>query len=101
MNPVMESTSMTKHIKLATHIDLAAADSLRSELIDARDQEVDINAADVVFIGTLGLQVLLAAKRDWSRNDVGFLLSDCSEAFSKTLTATGVPLLDIDEEVSQ
>lgn len=57
--------SETLRIVLPETLDMRAAQPLRDELIAARGASAELDGSNVRRLGALGLQILLAAERQW------------------------------------
>lgn len=68
-----------------------AADLRQRFLALDRGRGLTVNAGSVSHLGTLCLQVLLAAARDWQRADQDFYLTPRSDAVVAALTSFAVP----------
>lgn len=80
-----------RRLALPRRLDLAAADELAEAFEHLRDSPVDVSAHEVTHLGTLCLQVLLAARAQWRLDGTRFALRDPSDAFLKDMAALGVP----------
>lgn len=83
-------------MKLPSVLDLAAATTLRTQLMELRGQKVDIDAAAVERLGGLCLQVLIAARNQWRVDGVDFQIVNPSPAL-----LDGARLMAAEELVSQ
>lgn len=86
---------MTVTYKLPGHLDSAAATPLATELMEHSGKDICIDASDVTFAGTLPLQVLVAARKQWEEDEQSFVISPLSSAFVASTEGLGVPLPDI------
>lgn len=68
-------------VKLADTLDVRAAAPLKAELAAHRGQDVTLDASDVVRLGGLCLQVLLAAEAAWRAQGHQFRIVGASPAF--------------------
>ncbi len=89
---------MARSIELPQHLDYEAVPDLRALLLDARGEAVDLNAAAVGFLGTLAIQVLLAARLQWQADGQGFAVSGHSPAFAEACATAGLDLSDLNQE---
>ncbi len=81
---------MTAPVPLAPRLDLPAARPL-SEAIRARaGQPLDLDAGDVVHLGGLCLQVLLAAAASWRAAGQQLHIRPRSQAFEEALATFGL-----------
>jgi chemotaxis protein CheX len=76
-------------MKLSETLDLAAADGLKSALLERRGTALALDASDVRRLGGLCLQVLLAAKATWDADGEAFDIADPSEAFLEAVRLSG------------
>ena len=83
---------MSEQISLQPHLDSAAAQPLAAELMERKGQVVNVDASAVSFAGTLALQVLVAAYRQWQDDGVGFSIAPVSQKFTAACSSLGVAL---------
>ena len=76
-------------IALPENLDLRAAGPLKAALIAHRGAPIEIQADEVRRLGGLCLQVLLAARKAWSRDGQAFSIKGPSEAFVETTRLFG------------
>ncbi|MGO4439386.1 STAS domain-containing protein [Rhizobium sp. RAF56] len=88
----MPSKKAEKTLNLAAVLDLNEASTLRSKLMGLRGSNVAIDASGVERLGTLCVQVLLAAAKTWNEDKLSFTFSKVSEAFQKTMQMIGVDM---------
>lgn len=86
---------MTHMHELGEHLDSAAAAPLAGELLAFRGGPLNLSGSAVAFAGTLVLQVLVAARKQWRLDGHDFKLEPASEALQAACTALGVPLSEI------
>lgn len=72
-------------MKLASVLDLGAAAPLWSSLCEARGQPVALDASAVERLGGQCLQILLAAREQWLRDEQPFAIVSPSAAFQEAL----------------
>ncbi|HHX90393.1 MAG TPA: STAS domain-containing protein [Paracoccus sp.] len=72
---------MKGSLKLAACLDTLATRRLAADLASQRGHSLTLDAADVTFLGTLPLQLLLAAHRQWRMDGKSFRIADPSAAF--------------------
>lgn len=77
-------------LELPARLDLLAADELAEALEHLRDTPIQVVAAGVTHVGALCLQILLAARLQWQRDEIEFQLVDPSEAFCNGFARLGV-----------
>ena len=80
---------MISPIALDPNLDIRAAAPLRDALLAQAGSPVTLDAGAVTRLGALCLQVLLAAERDWSKQEVPFTIKNPSKAFTETLRLFG------------
>lgn len=88
-------THAAHNFKLAKRLDNLSAKFLADELTLARGKELTIDASEVEVIGTLCVQALVAAERQWAQDDCVFQTVTPSAAFSNTCAGLGVPLEEL------
>lgn len=81
---------MTGPITLAPRLDTQAADTLLNTILARRGQDMLLDAGRVSHLGTLCLQILLAARKDWRAQGLKFEFSTCSEAFDRAVSTYGL-----------
>lgn len=79
-----------KTLSLAAVLDLNEASALRGKLVSMRGSNLKIDASGVERIGTLCVQVLMAAAKTWDEDKLSFTFSKVSDAFQKTMQLIGV-----------
>jgi chemotaxis protein CheX len=84
-------------LELPSRLDLLAADELAEALEHLRDTPLEIVASGVTHVGALCLQVLLAARLQWTRDGVVFRLVEVSEAFAEGVGRLGVAPAEFQE----
>ncbi len=80
---------MTVVITLPKRLDFCAAPDLKAEIIGQVGNNLQIDASGVTHMGTLCLQVLIAASKDWARNGLKFDLTSPSEICVTQLSLHG------------
>lgn len=78
--------------RLSERLDSAAAPPLAADLLEHRGNSVCVDANAVRFIGTLPLQVLIAAKKQWHDDGHEFVTKKMSVEFVTFTNGLGVPL---------
>lgn len=86
---------MTTTYGLSGHLDSAAASPLAADLLEFRGQSICVDASAVTFAGTLSLQVLVAARRQWTEDGQDFQLAPLSHALASAAGGLGVELSEI------
>jgi chemotaxis protein CheX len=85
-----EPANTTATLRLAKVLDLAAAATLKEDLVQFRGRSTVLDASDVQRLGTQCAQVLLSARRTWLAEGQTFEIKDASEAFQEGLARLGV-----------
>ena len=80
---------MTAVLALQERLDFNAVSSLKAEIEGHSGTNLEINASSVTHMGTLCLQVLIAASQDWARSGHRFLLTQPSEICATQLSLHG------------
>ncbi len=81
---------MAEMIVLARRLSLEEAAPLKMEILSCRGKDLEVDAGQVGHLGTLCLQVLLAAAREWAGSGHSFRLKDPSEAMLSSLALFGL-----------
>ncbi|MEO1322505.1 MAG: STAS domain-containing protein [Pseudomonadota bacterium] len=76
-------------LDLPERMDSSVAKDLYSTIDSFKGTDVTLNGQNVRDIGGLCLQVLIAAKEEWGREDKAFQIHDASEEFQSFLTSVG------------
>ncbi len=79
-------------LTLAARLDLPAAEPLLATLLARRGAALEVDAGAVNHLGTLCLQVLLAAAEDWRARGNVLSVAPVSDAFATALRTFGVSL---------
>lgn len=82
--------SETPRVTLPESLDLRAAQPLRDQLLATRGASVELDGSGVRRLGALGLQVLLAAERQWQADGQSLRLVDPSPDLLAGLKLLGV-----------
>lgn len=80
---------MTVTITLRERLDFGAAPDLRSDILEQVGNDLEINASAVTHMGTLCLQVLIAASNEWSKGGHKFNLISPSDTCQSQLSLHG------------
>lgn len=80
-------------LALPVKMDADAAGQLKASLLERRSQSLSIDASDVEQMGTLCLQVLLSAQKNWRREGRGFVVKNPSPAFRDSVALLGAETL--------
>ncbi|MEZ5716152.1 MAG: STAS domain-containing protein [Paracoccaceae bacterium] len=84
------ATTMSKDLKLPERLDNATAGHLAGELSRLRGQPAKLDGSAVRFGGALGLQVLVAARRQWQADGQGFKVAPTSDALRNACRVLGI-----------
>lgn len=84
------TSSSARVLRLPARMNYAAADELSEAFEHLRDSPIEVDASDVTHLGAIGLQVLLAARKQWQLDGVSFRLTGASAAFVDSLNLLGV-----------
>lgn len=80
---------MTAVIKLQERLDFGAAPDLKAEFIGQLGNDLQIDASGVAHMGTLCLQIMIAASNEWARNGHKFDLISPSDICVTQLSLHG------------
>ena len=80
---------MTAVIILRERLDFGAAPDLKAEIIGQMGNDLQIDASGVAHMGTLCLQILIAASQDWARSGLKFDLTSPSDICATQLSLHG------------
>lgn len=83
---------MSETIILNGHLDSAAAAKMAHDILERRGAALRVDASAAAFAGTLPLQVLISAKKQWLEDGQDFRTSPLSPEFSQAATELGVDL---------
>jgi chemotaxis protein CheX len=81
------------HIALPAVTDTASVAGLRNAIFELRGADLEIDASEVQRLSGLGLQVLIAAARHWTMEDLKLSFVRPSPAFTDILRLTGADQL--------
>lgn len=73
---------MAATLTLPSILDIRAAESLRTQLLAVRGQDVVLDASNVERLGSLCLQVLISAQQTWAREGLTVAIDQTSESFA-------------------
>lgn len=82
--------SAAKTLSLDNVLDLNAAGSLHSKLMELRGSDIVIDASSVERVGALCIQVLMSASKTWEEEKHSLTFSQMSDALMKTMQLSGV-----------
>lgn len=77
-------------LTLPARLDLQSAKPLKADLVERQDGDVCLDAANVEWVGGLGVQLLLSAQAAWQANNHSLMIENASEAFVEGLRRLGV-----------
>ncbi len=77
-------------LTLASRLDLPAAAPLHAAILARRGAELRLDAGAVSHLGTLCLQVLIAAAAEWRDGGHSLTVAPVSDAFAATLATFGM-----------
>jgi chemotaxis protein CheX len=80
---------MTAVLALQERLDFGAVAALKSAVEDQIGNDLDIDASAVEHMGTLCLQVLLAAAQDWAKSGHKFQMTNVSDTCLTQLSLHG------------
>jgi chemotaxis protein CheX len=80
---------MTAVLTLQERLDFGAVTALKAEILGQTGNDLDVDASNVAHMGTLCLQVLIAASNDWGRAGHKFSLTSPSDICVTQLTLHG------------
>ena len=86
---------MTDTNPLPARLDTASAPGLVSALNDRRGNPVVLDGSGVSHAGALGLQALIAARREWQAAGHSFRISAPSEALISACSLLGIAAQEI------
>lgn len=74
------------------HLDSVAAPPLAADLLETRGKPMRVDGSAVTFAGTLLIQVLVSAKKQWQEDGHDFTVSPVSSALANAAKGLGVDL---------
>lgn len=77
-------------LPLPSRLDLSVAQSLTRDILSMRGGPVTLDASGVAYLGGLGLQLLLAAARQWRQDGQDFAVLPRSGEFDGALALFGL-----------
>ncbi|HSF64611.1 MAG TPA: STAS domain-containing protein [Paracoccaceae bacterium] len=81
---------MPRHYRLPDRIDRSGARRVMQAILGAQGHDLALDAADVRMIGTPGVQVLLAAARQWSMDGRCLTVDPVSDDLAAVLGRLGL-----------
>ncbi len=86
---------MDDRLSLPARFDNAAVPAVLDALLQRRNKPVDIDAGGVKFAGTLAIQLLVAAVRQWRADDIPFRVVSPGQALLESARVLGVDPVEI------
>jgi chemotaxis protein CheX len=83
-------------LKLPQTLDVAAVRAVREDLLARRGTATTMDASDIERIGALGVELLIAAQRQWQKDDSVLQLVGLSEAVTDAFTDLGLDAAVLD-----
>lgn len=83
-------------LKLPQTLDVAAVRAVREDLLTRRGTATTMDASDIERIGALGVELLIAAQRQWQKDDSVLQLVGLSEAVTDAFTDLGLDAAVLD-----
>jgi len=80
---------MTEVITLQERLDFSAAPELKTQLIGQTGHDIEIDVSNVTHMGTLCLQILIAASTEWAKTGHKFNLTSPSDICATQLSLHG------------
>ena len=80
---------MTVVLTLQERLDFGAVTALKAEILGQVGNDLEVDASNVTHMGTLCLQVLIAASNDWVSAGHKFSLTSPSDTCAAQLTLHG------------
>lgn len=76
-------------LTLPETLDRKAAFELSKTLLEHRGSEIELDASGIHRLGAIGVEVLIAAQRQWQAESIKFQVDNWSEAALQALDAIG------------
>lgn len=92
-----EQTELVQKFQLPEHLDVTAACDLQKKLLEHRGHDLQVDAGKVERVGTLCLQVLLAAKKTWSHDKKIFEITEPAAVLTDAAEKLGLTTQDLSE----
>ncbi|MEV6239345.1 STAS domain-containing protein [Lentzea sp. NPDC051838] len=99
LSALSDGAATTVHI--AGEIDLATADEVQSflrEQLDGTTEAITLRLAEVTFIGSEGLRILIWLRAECARRQVGLVVGDCSPIVVRTFGLCGLTEVFLGEQ---
>ena len=87
--------TMSNDFTLPERLDTASAGRLAGRLSERRGQPLRLDGSAVGFGGALGLQVLVAARRQWQADGQPFRIDPLGDGLARACRILGIPPLEI------
>ena len=81
---------MTAVLTLQERLDFGAVSALKADILGQAGNDLEVDASNVTHMGTLCLQVLIAASNDWISAGHKFNLTSPSDACATQLNLHGI-----------
>jgi len=88
--PVAPTVPPARRVDLPARLDMNVAEEIGEALEHLRDMPLVVDASAVTQVSTLCVQVLLAARQQWDRDNQVLWIEDPSPTFCEALHALGV-----------
>lgn len=88
-------------INLPGRLDYAACGSLAAAIDGRRGNTLQLQAANVQFLGALAAEILVRARAEWLAEDLGFALVEPSKDFLQGLALLGIAQNELIRESSE
>ena len=83
-------------LKLPQSLDVAALRAVQKDLLDRRGKATTIDASDVERIGGLGVELLIAARRQWLEDAVVLQIIGVPDAMKEAFIDLGLDVATLD-----
>jgi chemotaxis protein CheX len=83
-------------LKLPQTLDVAAVRAVREDLLGRRGTDITVDASDVERIGALGIELLIAAQRQWRKDDSALKLVGVSDTVTDAFQDLGLDATTLD-----
>ena len=100
MESALDEASNTAKLTLPESITGENAEALIEELLALQNNNLDIDAGNVVRLDTPCIEVFLAAKKLWERDRCQVQFSQPSSSFNETISVLGLEQTDLETGAS-
>jgi chemotaxis protein CheX len=83
-------------LKLPQTLDVAAVRAVQQDLLGRRGTDTTVDATDVERIGALGIELLIAAERQWRKDDRVLKLVGISDTVTDAFNDLGLDAATLD-----